>query len=217
MIILPGGADTKIISPVDRHHARQKLGLSPDEWIVGYMGALSAKEVDLLVETVRIVRGYLPQVRLLAIGVAVAGSRKSFRETVGNRWENWITETGIIPFTEVLNYLGACDALILPMQNTLSNRARWPSKINDYLAAGRPGVASRVGEVAAILDRYHAGLLAEDNPFALAQMLLKFSSNKILAKSYGDNGRILAEGDLNWITLVKGLIAYYERILNVHK
>jgi glycosyltransferase involved in cell wall biosynthesis len=57
-------------------------------------------------------------------------------------------------------YAGAA-ALVAPLPDTDRARARFPSKLADYLLAGRPVVSSRVGEVAAFLRDGESAWLAE--------------------------------------------------------
>jgi glycosyltransferase involved in cell wall biosynthesis len=209
-LLLPGGSDTDIIQPVDRTEARRALSILPGEWVVGYVGALSLGEVDMLLSAVEKLRTRLPNTRLLAIGVVVAGSSQSFRERVGNRWGDWITETGRIPFNRMKHYLGVCDTLILPMLNTVSNRARWPSKINDYLASGRPIVATCVGEVELLFSQVPPpGLLTAPDPDALADGLWKVISQPELASELGQAGRRLAANRLSWAQLSSQLERFY--------
>jgi glycosyltransferase involved in cell wall biosynthesis len=52
--------------------------------------------------------------------------------------------------------LGAADLLLLPLDDNSSNRHRWPNKIGDYLAAGRPVAACAVGDVAALFPESQA-------------------------------------------------------------
>jgi len=49
-----------------------------------------------------------------------------------------------LPTSKVAAYLGASDLLLLPLLDTIANNNIWPSKLNDYLAAGRPIVSTRM-------------------------------------------------------------------------
>jgi glycosyltransferase involved in cell wall biosynthesis len=208
LLIMPGGSDTETIRPLDSARARASLNLPADAFIVGYMGALPRGEVDLLIEVLHRARYEIPQLSFLAIGVGVAGSSLSLREAVAERWADWMLETGRVPFGDVGTYLAACDALMLPMRDNVSNRARWPSKLNDYLAAGRPVVATLVGEVAA-LAHYRFGVFGDATSEALAGGIVRLASAPELAADYGANARALAEGALNWDTIVGQLEGLY--------
>ena len=207
ILFLPGGSDCETIQPADQQSARMKLGIA-DQWTVGCVGALTVKDARLLAEALRIARCRTSDLQFLAIGVSIAGSKLPFR-TATQLEDDWVIETGRVPFHEIGAYLAACDALLLPLWDNLSNSARWPSRINDYLAAGRPIVATRVGEVSALLDKYAFGLATDPTAQALADGLVTIYHNPIQANLYGRNARLLAEGSLNWAHLTEQLEQFY--------
>jgi glycosyltransferase involved in cell wall biosynthesis len=209
--MLPGGSDTEVVKPLPMAEARLRLGIDTDEWIVGYLGVLPIKEAELMRQALVIARSAIPKLRLIAIGVSIAGSPLPFRAVMADSWGAWITDIGRIPFDRVGVYLSACDALLLPMRQNLSNRARWPSKVNDYLAAGRPIVATPVGEVEPLLQ-HGIGVAVEDNPESIADGLRHLARNRAEAEQSGHRGRALAEGELNWSRVVARLEAFYRRV-----
>lgn len=208
---LPGGCDTDSVRPIDRGEARAQLGIPSSEWVVGYLGALPIREADLLARTLVITRASIPRLRFLAIGVSIAGSNVPLSAMLRDIWGEWITHTGRIPFETVGLYLSACDAVILPMRRNISNAARWPSKINDYLSAGRAIVATPVGEVEQLL-RLGVGVTADDNPQALAAALDFLHTHPDEGQRLGRQGRLLAEGELNWRRVTQRLAAFYDEI-----
>lgn len=55
--------------------------------------------------------------------------------------------TGFIPYDLFPLYMSASDIFLLPYPDTLYNWGRWPSKISDYLAIGRPIITNPVGDI----------------------------------------------------------------------
>jgi glycosyltransferase involved in cell wall biosynthesis len=215
MILLPGGSDTETIKPGDRRAARKELNLPGNCWLVGYMGAITTKEAVLLAETLALARSEIPNLHFMAIGVSIAGSNLPFRRIMGEE-QNWIWETGRVAFSRVSVHLAACDALILPMRSNISNVARWPSKINDYLSSGRPIVSTRLGEVKPMFEK-EIGVATDDNSQALADGLVKLARDPKKMEYYGRQARAMAETDLNWDRLVEQLEAFYLRVRDDHK
>jgi glycosyltransferase involved in cell wall biosynthesis len=211
LMILPGGSDTETVRPVESPVARAQLGISASDWVVGYLGALPATEVDLLTSALTLARSDIQNLRFLAVGVSIAGSSLSLRAAIGERWGDWITEIERISFDQVGLYLSACDAVVLAMRCSVSNIARWPSKINDYLAAGRPIVATNVGEVERLFQ-HGVGRLAKDDARSLADGIVYLARHRAEAEQFGKQGRALAEGELNWSNLAKRLEEFYERV-----
>ena len=209
IMMLPGGSDTGTIFPQEKAPARKRLDIPSDVWVVGYMGALTCREAELLIDAVARARNSVPNLCLLGIGVRLAGSSRPFQELCGGK--PWIRNIPRIPFCEVNTHLAACDALVLPLRASISNAARWPSKVNDYLASGRPIVATRVGELAALLDQ-GIGIGTQDTPEAVAEGIVQLASHPEFAEQLGRRGRALAEGDLNWSRLAEKLEDLYLRV-----
>jgi glycosyltransferase involved in cell wall biosynthesis len=216
IMALPGGCDTDTVRPGSLTEARAQLGIDPKARVVGYLGVIPAKEMALLTDAFRLVREEMPGLRFLAIGVSVAGSPQTLRKAVGAHWGDWIIDTGRIPFDRVGLHLAACDAVVLPMLRNVSNTARWPSKINDYLAAGRPIVATRVGEVVPLLAK-QVGVAADDDARSIAEALAHVLRHRPEAESCGQRGRELAEGELNWTQITRRLEHFYERLHDAPK
>ncbi len=59
----------------------------------------------------------------------------------------------------------------LSLENTLLHRARWPAKILDYLATGRPVVTNGVGEVLDLFTQREVGVLAPYDIEAMAKAI----------------------------------------------
>ncbi len=210
ILTLPGGSDSETIQPADRQSARTELNIA-DQWTVGCVGALTTTDAHLLAETLRMARYRIPHLQFLAIGVSIAGSKLPFR-TIAQLEEHWVMETGRIPFSRMGSYLAACDVLLLPLWDNLSNAARWPSRLNDYLAAGRPIVATRVGEVSALSEKCAFGLVTDPTAQALVDGLATLYQNPAQAKIFGENARLLAEGDFSWGRLIEQLEMFYLKI-----
>jgi glycosyltransferase involved in cell wall biosynthesis len=57
-----------------------------------------------------------------------------------------IAMPGFVPESELMDYLAAADVLISPLQDTVADRARCPSKLYEYMLTQRPIVTCRIGE-----------------------------------------------------------------------
>jgi len=212
LMILPGGSDTETIQILDKDTAREKLGISTDSMVIGYMGAITLKETRLLIESIEEARKHIPKLILFAVGTTVAGSALSFSDVADIATRPWIRETGRIAFSEVGRHLSACDLFVLPLIKNISNTARWPSKINDYLAVGRPVVATRVGDIQTYFQQHAIGLTTDDNALALSRGIISLVQQPALANHLGHHARQLAEKELNWTTLISQLESFYEQV-----
>jgi glycosyltransferase involved in cell wall biosynthesis len=214
LLMLPQGCEPEAIQPFDHQTARTALGLPIGEFVVGYRGTLTIREVDLLMEALVLARKQIPNLRFLAGNVVVTSSAISFRQAADKYWGEWITETGWVPYEQLGLQLAVCNVFVLPMYlNSISNQAKWPSKINDFLSAGRPVVATRVKELTSLF-RHEIGVLTDDDPASLAQGLIQIAQQPAQAEYYGRQARALAEGELNWTRVTEQLETFYVKVIN---
>jgi glycosyltransferase involved in cell wall biosynthesis len=88
-----------------------------------------------------------------------------------------------VPPADVANHLSRADILVLPNSaNAVSSRYTSPLKLFEYLAAGRPIVASDLPALREVLrDGINALLVPADDPAALAASLLRLIQDRPLA------------------------------------
>ncbi|MCX6030225.1 MAG: glycosyltransferase family 4 protein [Chloroflexi bacterium] len=200
---IPTGAATDRIRPMPLAEARARLGLPPDRRIVGFIG-MGQGDLAIVMEALR----QLPDVWLMVIGAANPAVADLARATgIADR----LWQTGFVPDDQVGVYLGCANLMCLPMCDRAANRGRLPNKLLDYMAAGRPTVASPIGDVAIIVQRYGVGLLAEDSAFF--QAVWAILENSQLQHEMGQAARRTAETFFNWSSLISQLEEFYHRIL----
>jgi len=106
--------------------------------------------------------------------------------------------------------LTCADLFLLPFADKVYNRGRWPCKIGDYLASGRPVVSNPVGEVRELMQKHEVGVLTEFEPQAFAAGILQVLSNPKEASRMGAVSREVAETDLAWDGMIDELEKAYE-------
>ena len=95
-----------------------------------------------------------------------------------------VTFTGWLPPPSVAAELARAHVLVLPNTRTLiSDRYTSPLKLFEYLAAGRPIVASDLHAIREVLrDQDNALLVEPDSPSALATAVRRLTSEPALAR-----------------------------------
>jgi glycosyltransferase involved in cell wall biosynthesis len=136
-----------------------------------YMGALLPQyNAKKILEIVSLVSSENPKVLFLFIG---SGSlQKELEQQVEEqKLTHWVQFLGYLPDKEMKQHLCAANVLLFPIEDTILNRSRCPSKIFQYLAAQRPIVTNRVVEVFNILGE-HALYFNFNSPEDFAQKIL---------------------------------------------
>jgi glycosyltransferase involved in cell wall biosynthesis len=121
--------------------------------------------------------------------------------------------TGKVPYEEIKYYLSAADVLALPMEDSIHDYARFPIRLGDYLASGRPIVSNAVGELRRILVQNQAGLVVDVNDLdGFAEGILALLDDKERANRYGANAYRTAREEMDWRLIARDMIGVYKEL-----
>ena len=199
ILYLPPGADPGTIRTTPIAEARAKCELRLAGPYIGYLGNIYQRDADLLFDTLR--RLAASDARLIMVGEPGCNVPADLASRV--------TTTGRLPFEKMLDYLSACDVLALPLSDTIANRGRWPSKVNEYVAVGRPTVACDVGDVASLLRDNDIGLLVKPAADEFAARIDELLANPARAAAMGDRAREIAKTSYSQEAIADKLEGFY--------
>ena len=198
--ILPNGVD---ISPYVFAHrnddTREKTG--GGNFRVGFVGSMKPWHgVELLLEAFH---GLPPDDgdRLVFVGEGpMTESIIQTSDQLGLR--NRVTLTGAIDHDLIPDTLMALDVLVAPCPQIVDFYFS-PIKIFEYMASGRPIVASSVGQVAEMLEHEKNALLVPPgDAAALTQALLRLKSDPELGARLAQAAQLEARANHTWTTRV---------------
>jgi glycosyltransferase involved in cell wall biosynthesis len=157
-----------------------------------------------------------PGTRLLIVGRGERGQEQELlrlaeRSGVASMvdYRGW-AEPAAIP-----GLMAQADAALVPLDDTLINRARGLAKLLELMAAGLPIVASRVGQVAEYLEDGRSGLLAPaGDAWALAQAAAQVLGDAELRRRLSAGARVRA-ALFGWDRLAPAAEAAYSRALRL--
>ncbi len=93
-----------------------------------------------------------------------------------------------IPYDDLVNLYLNSQALVIPMRNTDQDRARFPHKISEYCASGRPVITNKVGEIGHYFDSKNAYLCDDYSVPAFAEAMQAVLTDPGRAEQIGRNG-----------------------------
>lgn len=214
ILYTPDGVDLSMYSkPISRKEARKILGWPLQSKIIVYCGHLYPwKGVYTLAESAR----HLGQdCKIILVG----GTRKhqnELAEFIQEKRLESVTLTGYVKPSEVPNHLFAADVLALPHSaRDLQTRSHSsPLKLFEYMASGRPIVASRIPSISETLtDTKDALLVDPDNPKALADGIGKVLHDPELSRSIAENARVKVQ-DFSWISRARSMLDFFQPSFN---
>jgi glycosyltransferase involved in cell wall biosynthesis len=201
VVVNPNAVDPSQFRPDDGGaDVRQRLGLGSTV-VVGFSGTFGVWHgIPTLAEVVPMVAATRPSVRWLLIGDGPL--RKLVDDAVDRHGlKRRVCRTGLVPHAEVPRYLAACDVLVSPHGKQADGGEFFgsPTKLFEYMAAGRPIVASRVGQIADVLvDNDSALLVPPDDPRALCRAIVRLVDDVSLRVALGQAARQAAEQRHTW-------------------
>jgi glycosyltransferase involved in cell wall biosynthesis len=210
--VMHSGAPLEHILPRDKQEARRRCRLSfPAEAVVfGYVANFHTDE-QLLLEAFARLLMTRKDAFLLVVGSDFEATSPAVHESIKHR----LLHVGRKPFERIGDYLAAADVLLLPLSDIALNRARYPHKLSDYVAAGRPLVACDVGETGRLLARYHIGLLTEPTAYGFSKGMQSMIELKDEWENIGAQVREAAEKYFSWDRLCEGLFSFLEERLSL--
>jgi glycosyltransferase involved in cell wall biosynthesis len=205
IVALPGGVDATAWRPDrDRRALRVSLGVPDDVPLIGLLGGF------------RVMKGHT--VALAAAAELVRRGRRFHLALVGRGALELIIRTqrtrlGLADRVTIVDSLvdaaamvaGFDVALYVPLESDGMSRVLF-----EYLAAGRPLIASRVGVVPEVLtDGEHALLVPAGEPVELADALERLLADRALGARLAAAGRDLVERRLSGARVAEALAARY--------
>jgi glycosyltransferase involved in cell wall biosynthesis len=201
VVVNPNAVDPCQFRPdVGGVRVRQRLGLESTV-VVGFSGTFGAWHgIPTLAAVLPMVAAARPTVRWLLIGDGPLG--KLIDQAIDQHdLHGRVCRTGLVPHAEMPAYLAACDVLVSPHGRQVDGGEFFgsPTKLFEYMAAGRPIVASRVGQIADVLvDHASALLVPPDDPQALCRAIVRLVDDVPLRVALGLAARQAAEQRHTW-------------------
>jgi glycosyltransferase involved in cell wall biosynthesis len=120
---------------------------------------------------------------------------------------------GVLPFKQLQEVMACGDIMLMPFRNSSLNRARYPNRFGDYLAAGRPVVSNPTGDLGQVMQTEKIGILVEETPQAFAEGIQALLDAPHLLEEMGQNARHLAETRFSGPAIGKTLFNLYQTLV----
>jgi glycosyltransferase involved in cell wall biosynthesis len=127
--------------------------------------------------------------------------------------EGLVELAGYLTRQELLERYSQASALLIPLFNDLRSKARFPTKIGEYLASCRPVVTNDVGEVSRYLvDNINAYICVPGEANLYGQKIVEAIDNPRVAARIGLEGRRTAEQYFHYSIHSKRLGDFFRKL-----
>jgi glycosyltransferase involved in cell wall biosynthesis len=199
------GVDLDKFNPdVKSDTLRKRIGIKKDDLVVLFVGTLfDFCGLDLYLEHFSQVVEKLPNARLLIVGGGALLEKLKTRSLELGLSKNVIF-TGFQPFDLMPQFINMADICINPFRLTGATREIIPGKILQYLACGKPVIATPLpGMTTQIKGAKHGVVYSQMNKFAVNT--IKLLSDKKLSSNLGEQGYLYVKENHNEIDIAKKL------------
>ena len=206
--VIRAGVDLERFSRVDGRSIREKYGIKDDDVVLFFMGLLldfmGLKEVAL-----ELARSDRPNIKLLILGKGdLWDTLQDIKRESGP--DGRIIIVDWVPYKEVPEYLAASDICILP---AYKNDIMWnivPIKMYDYMAAGKPVIASSLYGIMKEFGENN-GILYVDRPEDVLKMAIEMAERNSIEEE-GRKARKFVENS-SWDSKVKEFEKVLEELI----
>ena len=209
--LLPSGTNTELYHPLDKGDSRSSLRLAPARKYVGFMGTLLEHQgVEVLIDAAPVVLQTIPDVLFIIIGEGPCKEpwrRKVAKMGLGDHF----MFAGQIDYERTPLWINAMDVCAAPFLRKAGLSS--PVKIFDYLACGRPVVASRLpGTTDPFASSGAVRLVEPENSRVLADALIDILQDDESAERMGRLGRKLVESRFSRLQLAREVLETAQRL-----
>lgn len=208
----PNGADPDKFKPsVDASAVRRKYALE-GKTVVGFLGSLVPWHgVPNLVEAARVICPKYPDVRFMIVGNWTE-TDPSVRRAAEYGLTDKMVFTGAVPLDEAPVYINAMDIATAPYADPTQVYGS-STKFYEYMACERAIIASRLGQMADVIEDGVSGMLVKAGDTEdLTNKLLYLIERPELRKEMGARARQAMLENYTWKRNAERIIGLYQEI-----
>ncbi len=199
VVAMHNGVSTELFHPgIDGGAFRAKLGIAPEEIVVGFVGTFAPWHgVELLIEAALTLIPERPDVRFLVIGGGpdVPRFRVARARVEAAGGSSRILLVGQIPFADVPLAMAAMDIATIPWATDYGS----PMKIFEYMAMGKALVAPDLEVLREVFrPGENALLVPRGDPLELARTIRRLAADAALRHALGAAARRDAVAHHDW-------------------
>jgi glycosyltransferase involved in cell wall biosynthesis len=208
------GFDESFLQQGDADETRAELGIKKDEAVLVYTGNIhhsNHREVTNLIVAAGILNRRRGKVKLIKTGANLAA-----KDILAAAVEDgFAMDLGFIAREKLPHIIGLADVLVQPGRPGRFNDYRFPSKLPEFLATGKPVILPATNIGCKLTDGLNCKLLHRGDPIEIADAVEDLLDDPERRRQMGQAGKEFAIRNLDWSKNVKPVADLYRQILSV--
>ncbi len=212
------GANTELFRPMNTSEARRELELNENYNYICFVGVLYKWQgVEYLIKASPYILEECSQSYFLIVGDGY--NRESLTALAEQlRVSDRFIFTGTKPYTSIPLYINASDLCVAPFITERNSRTGLsPNKVYEYLACGKPVVASNIPGVQELLEESNAGIcVPAENPQEIAKAVVGLLRNPESRDKMGKSGRMYVTKNGSWESVARRVFEVCQKVVQKH-
>jgi glycosyltransferase involved in cell wall biosynthesis len=219
ILVNPNGVDPDRYHPgVDGTAVRRQLGIG-EAVVIGFVGTFGPWHgAEVLAEAARELLFNHPDSPWCFLFIGDGQRMPAVRRVLaGPGVEDHCRFAGLVPQSEGPSYMAACDILVAPHVPNADGSPFFgsPTKLFEYMAMGKPIVASDLDQIGDVLSDGHDALLVEPgDPSALAGAIQWLADTPGLAQRLASNARQTALDRHTWRRHTQRILSSLDEVVD---
>ena len=212
--VIENGANTELFRPMNTKEVRRELKLNETYYYICFTGSLYQWQgVKYLIKASPYILEEYPNTFFLIIGNGpTLKSLTELTEQIGV--SDKFIFTGAKPYTSVPLYINASDLCVAPI---MKGRSLSAIKLYEYLACGKPVVASDIEEVRKLLVESKSGIcVGPESPSEIADAVVGLLRDPNTRQSMGENGRRHVVENCSWESIARKVFEVCQMVAQKH-
>lgn len=194
--ILPSLADYNSIDQLD---FSASVGLDDQKYFLFCGGLSYIGVINYILEAYRRFIRKEEDEKLVLIVYGKKSAMEQFKNNVSEISKGDIIILNGLTNKELFKWYGNAQGLLAPLRNIEQDKARFPQKIAEYAATGRPIITNSVGDITKYFRDRESALIMDDlDPTALAKNMSFLLKNEEVANKIGAAGRIVGKDHFDY-------------------
>ncbi len=213
--ILRGGVDTKLFNPHVKKD-KQVMAIINQSKFEGYTTVIYAgnfrtyQGVFNLFDAIRTLKS--KEYHFIFVGDNSKIKHKDFYKEL-NAYEN-VEFLGLRASKDIPSILACADILVIPRTSEKINKNAYPSKLTEYMACGKPILATDIGDINKMIINNKTGVLVKSDSSQQLVLGLKKMKNRAFRNKIGANAYKHIMNDYTWEILYSNLMDFMGKVKN---